>query len=198
MRPGALAPAPAFAGVVCDSEYLNEGMEQRHHSTRAQDVGQRAAVKAGEAVPSLVSELVDQRGMARSDVASLAGVSVSAMRQWRKIGKAAPESRMKLARLASFLDVLEECAIEDPAQWIEVPLPLPTGYTVRPFDLYREGHVAGLLDVAAGRRDIEDVLTEIDRDWQESRRSPFEVYDARDGQKAIRFRVDLHEVFTRK
>jgi len=125
--------------------------------------------------------------MAWTGIARLAGVSVSALRKWRTSGSASAEHRLALARLAAFLDLLSEYAIEDPAQWMEMRLPLPTGYLIRPIDLYRRGAVSGLLEYASARCTAEQILDQIDADWRDAR-SEFETYDAPDGAKAIRIR----------
>jgi transcriptional regulator with XRE-family HTH domain len=158
-----------------------------HEEARSFDLGQRAAAKARRGVPSLLAELSAERGMAWSDIARLAGVSVSALRKWRTSGSASAEHRLALAQLAAFLDLLSEYPIEDPAQWMEVRLPLPPGYVVTPIDIYLRGAIAALLEYASARMTAEQMLDKTDQGWRD-RRSDFESYDAPDGQKAIRIR----------
>jgi transcriptional regulator with XRE-family HTH domain len=126
--------------------------------------------------------------MSWSDIASWAGVSVSAVRKWRKGEAATPENRSRLAKIAALLDWLTEYMIEDPAQWLEMEFALPVGYSIRPLDLLLEGHFGSLLDIAAGRATPEQELDRLEPGWRDSRRSDFEVFEAGDGQRAIRAR----------
>lgn len=166
---------------------VDEDTRNLHHELQASDLAERAAYKGRMGVPRLLTELGDERGMSWSAIAELLDVSVSAIRKWRKGGDASPENRSKLAYLAALLDLLAELTIEDPAQWLEVPLPLPAGYNIRPFDLYREAKTTALLDIATQRITIEQALDNADLNWRD-RRSDFEVYDAPDDKKSIRIR----------
>jgi transcriptional regulator with XRE-family HTH domain len=138
-------------------------------------------------VPSLLAELANNRGMSWADIARLTKVSVSAVRKWRSEGSASAETRLRLARLAAFLDLLGEYAIEDPVQWMEMRMPLPPGYPVTPMRLYQVDASTPLLDYASGRRTAEQVLDEVIPQWRDDR-SAFEVYEDFDGGKAIRAR----------
>ena len=167
---------------------LDKDAKDLHRDFQERALRERAAVRVRKGVHSLLVDLGEVRGMGWSDIAELVGVSVSAIRKWRKGGDATPDGRMRLASLAAFLDLLSELMIEDPAQWMEVALPLPPGYVVRPVDLYCEGHAAVVLDIASQRLTVEDALDEIDSTWRDRRRTQFEVYDAPDGQKSIQIR----------
>jgi transcriptional regulator with XRE-family HTH domain len=153
-----------------------------------QNIEKRAAAKARRSVPDLLKELTEERGMSWIDTAQLVGVSVSAVRKWRKGGDASAESRLSLARLAAMLDLLEELAVADPARWMEIPLPLSPGYTIRPVDLYRSGGLAGILRIASNRQDPEEVLDELIPGWRDELRSDFEVVTAPDGIPALQRR----------
>jgi transcriptional regulator with XRE-family HTH domain len=167
---------------------LGNETEGMHRDLQERALRERAAVKVRKGIRSLLAELGEDRGMGWSDMAELVGVSVAAIRKWRKGGDATPESRMRLASLAAFLDCLSELAIEEPVQWLEVRLPLPSEYLIRPVDLYRDGHAALVLDIAAQRLTAEAALDEIDVAWRDRCRTRFEVYAASDGQRAIRIR----------
>lgn len=170
------------------AEILGHDIEDSYEEVRDHDLVQRAAAKSRHGVPRLLSELAVDRGMAWSDIARLVGVSVSAVRKWRGSGAASAEHRMALAQLAAFLDILQEYAIDDPAQWMEMPLPLPAGYVITPIDLYWRGELAALLEYASQRLGAEQALDRIDSAWRE-KRSDFESYTASDGAKAIRMRA---------
>ncbi|WP_139063554.1 helix-turn-helix domain-containing protein [Streptomyces zinciresistens] len=167
---------------------LGGDIAEIHNQATEEDLRTRAAVKAKHGVPTLLQELAVERGMAWSDIARLVGVSVSAVRKWRTGGDATPEKRRLLAQLAAFLDLLEESSIEDPAQWLEMDLALPSDYSVRAVELYADGHMIALLEIAGQRRDPAHVLDEIDPQWRDTRRSDIEVFTATDGQLAFRER----------
>ena len=174
-----------------DVDVLHDDVHRLHERTREQDLNERTLAKSRKDVPALLTELANERGMAWSDIADLARVSVSAVRKWRKGGDASAESRGRLAAIASLLDVLEEKAlVQDPAQWMEMELPLGAGYFVRPLDLYREGHSAPLLDIAEQRMSPEKVLDDIDPGWRDARRTSFDVRVDTDGERTIFFRND--------
>ncbi|MGW6875204.1 helix-turn-helix domain-containing protein [Streptomyces xanthophaeus] len=159
-----------------------------HNQATDDDLRARAAMKSRSGVPTLLNELAVERGMAWSDIARLVGVSVSAVRKWRTGGDATAEKRQMLARLAAFLDLLTELAVEDPVQWMEVPLALPEGYSVRPVELYAMGHLIPVLEMAGLRREPTDVMDEVLPDWRTTRKSDYEVFVASDGDLAFRER----------
>lgn len=170
------------------ADLLHEDVRDLHERTRTLDLDDRAHAKATSAgVAELLDELTAARGMSWSDVASAAGVSVSAVRKWRKGGTASPESRASLGRLTALLDVLEENAVADPAQWMEMRLPLPAGYYVRPLDLYTAGHAEALIEIAEHRQDAEQVLDQNMPGWR-NHRSDFEVITNAAGERIIRAR----------
>lgn len=159
-----------------------------HDKVRALNLDQRTRNKSRHNVPALLDELAYERGMAWTHIAEIAGVSVSAVRKWRKGNDASPESRSKLAKFAALLDTLaEEVQIEDPATWMEMELPLAAGYYIRPLDLYLNGQDMALFDIAEHRRPVEHVLDEIRPGWRAAR-SKFEVFDDTDGMRSIRVR----------
>lgn len=177
------------AGVLrTEISRIGAGVASLHNDAMDDDLRSRAAVKAKKGVPSLLQELALERGMAWADIARMVGVSVSAVRKWRTGGVSTPDNRRLLAQLAAFLDLLSESAVEDPAQWMEMGLALPSGYSVRPVELYALGHMIALLEIAGQRRDPAHVLDEIDPGWRDTRRANFEVFMASDGQPALRER----------
>lgn len=186
--PTAAAKLAAKAGWVrSQADAIRNDADSLHRKVQSYNLDERASAKGRQGVSSLLKELAIERGMAWTDIARLIGVSIGAVRKWRTDGSASPDNRLGLARLAAFLDLLAECAVEDPAQWMEMRLPLPPGFAITPMDLYRRGGLTALLDYASQRRTAEQVLEEADPRWRDAR-SDFEVYDAPDGEKAIRIR----------
>ncbi|WP_410785733.1 helix-turn-helix domain-containing protein [Kribbella sp. C-35] len=169
---------------------LGGEMQQFHGAVRESDLADRALEKSKRSVANLLDELAGDRGMGWSDIAEVVGVSVSAVRKWRKGGVASPDSRSKLARIAALLDVLEKKGvIEDPAAWMEMNFTLEPGYFIRPLDLYLEGHVTELIELAEQRQTTAQILDQVRPNWRQSR-SDFEVYLDVDGERSIRRREE--------
>jgi transcriptional regulator with XRE-family HTH domain len=169
-------------------DILGGEVQELHGEARELDLSDRTLEKTKKSVAGLLEELAGDRGMGWSDIAEVVGVSISAIRKWRKGGDASPDSRSKLARIAALLDVLEEKAlVQDPAAWMEMDLPLEAGYFIRPADLYLEGHVTALIDLAEQRQTVAQVLDQVRPNWRESR-SDFEVFLDVDGERSIRRR----------
>lgn len=161
-----------------------------HGEVREKDLSQRTRNKSRHDVPTLLNELAYQRGMSWTDIAEVAGVSVSAVRKWRKGGDASPDTRSRLAKFAALLDTVEEKGvIQNPASWMEMDLPLVAGYHIRPLDLYLNGQDVVLLDIAEHRRPVEHILDEIRPGWRESR-SMFDTFEDIDGVRSIRIRSE--------
>lgn len=168
--------------------FLYQDAVASHQHGLEEDLRRRTVTKARADVPGLLVELAEQRGLAWATIASVVGVSVSALRKWRHGGKATADNRRALAQLAALLDLMDEYQVNDPASWLEMPLPLGAGHRVRPLDLYRGGHITGLLELASGREnDPARVLDHVRPGWRDQR-SEWEVVDAPDGVKAIQRR----------
>lgn len=177
------------AGSLRDETGLLHGdASALHRQVRQLDLKERTAEKIRRSVPELLRELATDRGMAWADIADLVGVSVAAVRKWRTDGGATADNRSRLARLAAFLDALTACGIADAAQWVEIALPLPEGYTITPIEVYRRGGEQALLDHACGHGEAEGVLDATMPGWRQERASDFEAYDAPDGHKSLRLR----------
>lgn len=171
-------------------DILGGEMQELHGVVRENDLADRTVDKSKRSVENLLEELAGERGMGWSDIAEVVGVSISAVRKWRNGGLASPESRLKIARFAALLDVLEEKGvIEDPAAWMEMEFTLDPGNFIRPLDLYLEGHVTQLIELAEQRQTTAQVLDQVRPNWRQNR-SDFEIYLDADGERAIRRRRD--------
>jgi len=172
------------------SDLVSVEIESVHERAREMDLANRTLAKSRNDVPNLLDELAYQRGMAWTDIAEVADVSVSAVRKWRKGRDASPESRSRLAKFAALLEMLEQKGrIQDPANWMEMDLPLGAGYHIRPLDLYLNGQDVALLDIAEHRGRVEHVLDYIRPGWREIR-SKFEVFEDTDGLRSMRMRSE--------
>lgn len=173
-----------------DVDSLGGQVHEMHGESRELDLTQRTFEKGKKSVATLLATLTTERGMGWSDIAEVVGVSISAIRKWRRGGDSSPESRTSLARIAALLDMLEEKGlVQDPAGWMEMDLPLGPGYFIRPLDLYLDGHATALIELAEQRRSVTQVLDEVRPDWRSSR-SAFDVFTDTDGERSIRPRSE--------
>lgn len=137
-------------------------------------------------VVDLLSELSAEHGVAWSDIAAMLGISVPALRKWRKTTSGTtPENHRKLAALAGFFALLAD-AVAAPANWMSMPL-VP-GYNVTPADVYSDSHATALLDLAAGNAgaNAPAVLDSIDAGWRDKWLSRYEVFRDDDGELSMR------------
>lgn len=171
-----------------DVDLLHSDVRSLHEQTRTLNLDERAYKKATAMdVCALLEEVAHSRGMSWADIAAAGGVSVSAIRKWRNGGTATAENRQRLAQIAAFLDILEDKGVADPAQWMEMNLPLPTGYHIRPLDLYIQGHADALLELVEQRQAAEQILDVTIPGWRDGR-SDFEIFIDVDGQRSLRRR----------
>jgi transcriptional regulator with XRE-family HTH domain len=176
----------AYASLRGRVLLVNTDIEQGHRKVRGWALDERTRIKARRSAPDLLEELATDRGLAWSAIARLAGVSVSAVRKWRTGEAPSPERRFLLARLAAFLDLVEEMPVADPAAWLSMPF--VAGFTITGEDLFRAGRLDVLLDHAAGHLEIKDLLASFDPEWRAHYASDWEIVDAPDGNRSIRRR----------
>ncbi len=174
-------------GILRDeTSTLDADVVGGHRTAQRLSLELRAREWARRDVPRLLRELSSQRGLGWSDIARLVGVSVQALRKWRRGEPVTGEHRLAVARLAAFLDLLEDELIDDPAGWLEMPL--VAGYLPRYLDLYRAGRIDLLFELAGLRVTPEQALDELAPDWRQRLRLESEVFEAGDGHLSIRRR----------
>lgn len=157
-----------------------------HRAAQIKTLELLARDRAREDVAMLLEHLSADRGLGWSDIARLVGVSVQAVRKWRRQEPVTGENRLAVARVAALLDLLSEVPVHDPAGWLEIPV--LEGYALRHLDLYRLDQAALLFDLAHLRISPEVALAELAPDWREQYRVDHEVYEAEDGQRSVRRR----------
>lgn len=163
---------------------LNEDVEARRREVREWDLDERTAAKARHDAPTLLDELSIDRGFSWSDIARLCRVSVSAVRKWRAGETPSPERRRDLARLAAFVDLLEEIApVADPASWMLMRL--VDSHTITAADLYLDGRSNDLLEHAQGHLGVHELLDRWNADWRDDNRSTWRIVTAADGERSI-------------
>lgn len=163
---------------------LNEDVEAGRREVREWDLDERTAAKARHDALRLLDELSTDRGFSWSDLARLCRVSVSAVRKWRAGEAPSPERRRDLARLAAFVDLLDEIApVADPATWMLMRL--VDRHTATAADLYLDGRSNDLLEHAQGHLGVRDLLDRWDTDWRQNTRSEWHIVTAADGERSI-------------
>jgi len=163
---------------------LHEDVAAGRRDVREWDLDERTAAKARLDALALLEELSTDRGFSWSDIARLSGVSVSAVRKWRSGEAPSPERRRDLARLAAFVDLLDEIApVSDPASWMLMRL--SDSHTATAADLYLDGRSHDLLEHAQGHFGVGELLERWNPDWRDETRSEWEIVTAADGERSI-------------
>lgn len=141
---------------------------------------------SGRAVTDLLAELSEVHGVAWADIAAALGISVPALRKWRKsTSGTTPENHRKLAQLVAFFGVLSKL-VDSSARWMSMPM--VDGYNVLPLDVYSPTNAARLLDLAVGNAGVTPtaVLDDLSPGWRAKWLSKYEVFEAADGELSMR------------
>lgn len=174
----------AYRGLTGQVRILAEDVEYGRREVRSLDLENRTALKSHSNAETLLEELATDRGLGWSEIAQLCGVSVSAVRKWRAGESISSDHRRALARLAAFLELLEEVGpIAEPAGWLHMRL--LEQHTVRAADLYIEGRADDLLEHAQGHLDIDNMLDQWNPDWRTATSSEWKILDRPDGERVL-------------
>jgi DNA-binding transcriptional regulator YiaG len=163
---------------------LHGQMDDLHQHVRAALLAARTE-RVKESAVQLLEELANL-GFAWRNIARMVGVSVPAVQKWRRGEKMASDNQDKVATLLATCDLIRSSFfVDDVAAWFEIRI-LPT-IPIRPMDLYASGDIDLLLDwVSQHEMDPERVLTLADPQWRERYASDFELFEADDGELALR------------
>lgn len=167
--------AETFGWLREGVRHLDRDAAEAHRRALDMALAERMSDKSKSPAGVLLVELSARWGFSWSSVADLLGVSIPALRKWRRGGGLAGENRVNLARLCAFSEILaENCAIPEPAVWLDTPL-LPDRY-VSPRKLYVLGTYAqvGLLEFAGLHHSPYELLDRVEPDWR--RRYPVREY----------------------
>lgn len=139
----------------------------------------------------LLNELAE-KGYAWRDIARVVGVSVPALRKWRLgITEPSRQHRYKLAQVVALHEELTGSALVDnPPAWLEMSLDAQVPVTG--LSLCADGRFDLVLTMAHDHQTPEEVLDEYIPDWRERYRTGWEVFEASDGQPAVRARGKGH------
>jgi transcriptional regulator with XRE-family HTH domain len=173
-----------------DSVQLQHALAERVHgeNDRTQlPIRMRADAAARRSPVHLLDELAD-RGFSWTSVARVVGVSIPAVRKWRHGNPPSGENRRKLALLVAFVGVLEEDhLIGDGASWLDMPLADSSSTGI---DVLAAGKAHALMQYAAEHISSSELLDSALPTWRDALDDRFEVYEAPDGQPAIRMRTE--------
>lgn len=167
-----------------DVAETNRQVGEVHHRVLAEQLDVKARGIAKRSVGEMLSEL-SNAGFAWRDIASLAGVSVPAVRRWRQGEAPTGPNRLAVARIVALVETLrDDHLVADVASWMEVPL-VPDA-PVTAIDLAAAGCAAEVVEIAAGHSIAEDVLDRRQPGWRERYGSEHEVFVAPDGELGTR------------
>lgn len=179
--------ANATGALRSDVGVLSENVAQVHEDSLRLQLESRADVAARRSPVSLLDELAAW-GFSWTAIARVVGVSIPAVRKWRQGNPLSGENRRNLASLVAFVGVLEEdYLIGDGASWLDMPLGESTFTGI---DLLATGKAHGLMEYAAGHIGSTDLLDSALPAWRDMVDDRFEVYEAQDGERAIRVRTE--------
>jgi transcriptional regulator with XRE-family HTH domain len=168
-----------------DVGLLSHDVAAFHSESLAMQLAARTDEAAKRAPTDLIEEIA-ALGFSWTGVARLCGVSIPALRKWRQGEPPSGENRRKLAQIVAFVGVVaNDHLITDVASWLDVPL---AGTSISGLELFAAGHVAELLEYAAEKLDSTLLLDRTVSGWRLQIDSQFEVFDAEDGERAIRLR----------
>lgn len=134
--------------------------------------------------PTILLDQLSDLGFAWRDIARMIGVSVPAQRRWRAGERPTGENRRAIARLLSFIQIIQEDhLVFEPASWMEVPI--VSGVPITAINLYAAEHLELIFDLATEHMPPEVVLDIVEPNWREKYHSKWEVRIAEDGQPYI-------------
>ena len=153
------------------------------------EINSLAEAKTALGARALIEHLSVDRGLGPNHIAALCSISVSEIRGLRynpddtRCAATSDQTR-SLARLAAFLDLVEEARPDDhPAGWMHTRF--KETHTMSPATLYDDGHAAALLEHARGEMHLGELLERWDPDWSVERRSHWKVVDEPDGNRYL-------------
>lgn len=168
-----------------DTSHLHLSVDVLHSDALAVELQASANQRAREDLTGLLQEL-NGLGFSWRAIASIAQVSVPALRKWRMGSPATGENRRRVAQMVALCQMVsDKYLIEDVAGWLETPL-------------LADAPITGLNLLAGERSDLvlrlacdrgenpEQVLDEFEPGWRDRYASAVEVFTAPDGLPGVR------------
>lgn len=155
-----------------------------HHRGFHLQLDTRVARLATQEPVKLLDQLADM-GFAWRDIARMIRVSVPALRRWRSGERPTGDNRRAIAQLLAFVQIITD-QVYEPASWMEMQISSAAPITA--LDLYADGHLHVIFDLATGNTTPEAALDSVQPDWRDRFRSDWEVAVADDGEPYIRLK----------
>lgn len=171
--------------LLSDTHDVHEEIGRLHSDTLEGELNSRTARHARETLSTLLTQL-SALGFSWRDIARISGVSVPAVRKWRKGESATPANRRRVARVLALCEIAAgRYHIADVAGWLEMPLHPEA--PVSGLDLMASERFDLVLKLASDQPgDSEGVLDALDPDWRNRYRSDVEVFTGPDGLPGLR------------
>lgn len=187
-QPTRLSPdvvADSAGALRSDVLQLSADVAETHNRLLDIQLEARTDEAAKRSPLDLLGELSDL-GFAWTSIARLVGVSVPGLRKWRQGESVSGDNRRRLARVVAFVNILNRHhMVSDVASWLDMPL-ADSGLTG--IDVFAAGQIADLTEYAAQHITGSELLDRTMPEWRDDLETPFEVFTAGDGQRAIRMR----------
>ncbi len=168
-----------------DVGLLSQDVARVHGDSLDIQLESRTDEATKRAPADLLLELADL-GFSWTAIARIVGVSIPAIRKWRHGEPTTGENRRSLAKLVALVGVLEnDHLIADVASWLDIPL---AESNITGIDVLVDGRIPDLVEHAAQHIGSAELLDRSFPDWRDSLDNQFEVYQAEDGERAIRMR----------
>jgi len=165
---------------------LDERYGKLHDRSFAVEWRTQTTIRAKESTAQLLALLADS-GFAWRDIARLVGVSLPAVKKWRRGDGVSGENRRRVASLIALCDVIEDhYSITELASWFEMPI--LDGINLTALDLYEANRADLIFRLASGHDDPERVATDFRLDWRTALTSEFETFKSADGELSIRLK----------
>jgi len=166
--------------LVADSEEGHSVSLSVHHRALSHE-------RAKQPLAELLRELSDL-GLFWRQIACICGVSVPALRKWRRGESATGENRRRLAGAVAYCDIAhDQYLVDDVAGWMSTPIHPAAPLTA--LDLVADERIDLALRLVSEKDiDPERVLDAYDPDWRERYRSAVEVFSGPDGLPGVRLR----------
>lgn len=190
-QPTRLSPdvvANQAGALRIDVDRMSNNVAEIHSESLQIQVEARTDEAAKRSPGELLAELSGM-GFSWTHIARLVGVSIPAIRKWRQGESVSGENRRSVARVVALVGVLEkDHIINDVPSWLEMPL---AGSRFTGLDVVEHGRMADLLEFAANHISGSDLLDRAVPSWRSDRDERFEVFEAGDGERAIRLRTEM-------
>ena len=164
-------------------EYLRMRVDDHHSGALQIELCDVTNELAKQSLEDLLDRLSDL-GFSWRHIARIVGIPVSVLRKWRMGGASTGAQHRRVAELLAVCNIASmRYHISDVASWFETPMHSEIPVTC--IDIASEDRFDLILRFMCDR-DFEAVLDEFEPGWQDSYKSPVEVFTGPDGLPGLR------------